>query len=303
MRACIVLTVIAAALVACSGSSAVRAGSLHSACGWKAEAPKTWQHVIWIWMENESYGQVIGTSSARYVTELATNCGLATNYSAITHPSLPNYLAATSGSTWGVADDAPPSSHPISHPSIFSQVGAAGRDWRSYEENMPSACDLSSSGTYAVKHNPAAYFIGIRAQCRKWDIPLGTPASGPFAAALLHSRLPTFAFITPNLCDDMHDCPVATGDTWLRHWMQTILSSPTYRAGETAIFLTFDEGTSSNRVATIVISPSTPHGTRSSTPFDHYSLLKTTEELLALHEHLAHAADPSTHSMRRAFHL
>jgi phosphatidylinositol-3-phosphatase len=275
----------------------------HGQCGWEVTPPAHWRHVIWIWMENESYDQVIGTASARYLTQLAQACGLATNYQAVSHPSLPNYVAATSGSTWGIGDDDGPASHPIARPSIFSQVSATGLSWRSYEESMPSNCALSSSGTYAVKHNPAAYYTGMRAQCRRWDVPMGTTASGFFASALRGGRLPSFAFITPNLCDDMHDCTVATGDGWLRRWMPAIIRSESYRSGATVVFITFDEGTGVNRVATLVVAPSTPSGTRSSTAFDHYSLLKTTEELLGIGAHLAHAGDPSTRDMRSAFHL
>jgi hypothetical protein len=76
-----------------------------------------------------------------------------------------------------------------------------------------------------------------------------------------------------------------------------------YRSDTTTIFIRFDEGTGSNQVTTVVVDPSTPSGTRSATPFDHYSLLKTTEELLGIRTQLAHAGDPATHGMRAAFHL
>jgi phospholipase C len=253
--------------------------------------------VIWIWMENESYASIVGSDSAPYLTHLAKSCGLATSYRAASHPSLPNYLAATSGSTWGVADDAAPAAHPIAQASIFGQLAGAGMTWRGYEESMPSNCDLSSSGGYTVRHNPAAYYTGISGQCRKWDVPFGA-----FASDLRRDRLPSFAFVTPNLCDDMHDCPVEHGDSWLHRVVPKILASPAYRSGSTVLFVTFDEGTgSSNQVATVVVSPSVPPGTRSSQPFDHYSLLRTTEELLGLRSYLAGARGAS--SMRAAFHL
>lgn len=251
-------------------------------CGWEAQPPQHWQHVVWIWMENKSFGQV---SSAPYLSRLANGCGVATNYAAVAHPSLPNYLAATSGSDWGIRDDADPSAHPLAQPSIFGQT-----DWRSYEESMPSNCDRTSSGLYAVKHNPAAYFTPLRAQCRKWDVPLGE---------LQPARLPSFTFITPNLCNDMHDCPVGTGDAWLARWVPRILSGSDYRSGRTALFITFDEAEDrSNRVVTVVVAPSTRPGTRSAARFTHYSLLKTTEDMLGL-PHLGHAGA----SMLRAFRL
>jgi len=246
-------------------------------------------------MENASYDEIVGNPSARFLNQLAAECGLATNYSAITHPSLPNYLAATSGSDWGVADDNPPAAHPLAHQSIFSQVAAAGLTWRSYDESMPTRCALSSSGRYAVKHNPAAYYTGIRRACARWDVPL---------SELRLDRLPSFAFVTPNLCDDMHDCSVSTGDAWLKRRVTRLLGSSAYASGTTALFITFDEGGGgSNRVATIVVSPTTPPGTKARTAFDHYSLLKTTEQLLGISTYLGHANDVSTRSMRSAFHL
>jgi phosphatidylinositol-3-phosphatase len=246
-------------------------------------------------MENAPYNSIVGNASARYLNQLANECGLATNYSAITHPSLPNYLAATSGSTWGITDDNSPAAHPLSHASIFSQVAAAGLTWRSYEESMPSRCDLSSSGEYAVKHNPAAYYTDIRSACARGDVPLSD---------LRLDTLPAFSFATPNLCDDMHDCSVATGDARLKRWVPRILASRAYRSGTTALFITFDEGGgNSNRVATIVVSPTTPPGTRAQTAFDHYSLLKTTEQMFGISTYLEHAGDRSTKSMRSAFRL
>ena len=259
------------------------------ACGLRSSPPAAWRHVVWIWLENEGYASVIGSRSAPFLTGLAHACGLATNYWAITHPSLPNYLAATSGSTWGVGDDNAPSSHPIDHQSIFGQIAAAGLTWRSFEESMPANCELSSSGEYAVKHNPAAYFVPIRRQCGAWDVPL---------RALSVDALPSFAFVTPNLCNDMHSCPVATGDEWLQRFVSSLVAGRSYRAGNTVLFITFDEGTgSSNRVATLVVSPSTRRGTVSAVRFDHYSLLATTEKLLGL-PRLGNGTD-----MARAFGL
>jgi phospholipase C len=246
---------------------------------------------------------VVGSSSAPHFTSLAKSCGLATNYHGITHPSLPNYLAATGGSTFGVTDDNPPSSHPIAAASIFSQLSAAGKQWRSYEESMPSNCLLSNSGTYAVKHNPAGYFTGIRTACGSQDVPMGSTSSGAFHTALTTGTLPAFSFVTPNMCNDMHDCSVATGDAWLSNWMTQILASPAYDAGKTAVVVTFDEndGSTGNLVSTIVIAPSVIAGTRSGTSFNHYSLLRTTEEMLGLPTTLGSASTAS--SMRAAFHL
>jgi phosphatidylinositol-3-phosphatase len=256
--------------------------------------------VVWIWFENKA--PVVGSSAAPTFTSLAAACGLATDYHAITHPSLPNYLAATGGSTFGVSDDNPPSSHPIGAASIFSQVRSAGREWRSYQESMPAPCALSDAGTYAVRHNPAAYFTGIRTDCASWDVPMGSTSSGAFESDLANDRLPAFTFVTPNLCNDMHDCSVSTGDGWLKAWLPRIVSSPAYGRGRTAVIVTFDEDdrTAGNLVSTIVVAPSVPAATVSGQAFDHYSLLRTTEEMLGLGQ-IANAATAA--SMRSTFHL
>jgi phospholipase C len=273
-------------------------------CGTSTAHPTIYAHVIWIFMENKPYTAIVGSSSAPYINKLAGQCGLATNYSAVTHPSPPNYIAATSGDYWGIADDNAPASHPLSAPSIYSQLKAAGKTWRDYEESAPGNCPLSSSGTYSVKHDPAPYYTGIRTDCASWDVPMGTTTSGNFLAALTADTLPDFAFVTPNLCNDMHDCSISTGDNWLKSWVPMILGSAAYRAGTTALVITWDEddGSASNRVPTLVVSPYTTAGTTSSTAFNHYSLLKTTEQMLGLGT-LAHAGDAGTTSMRAAFGL
>jgi hypothetical protein len=132
---------------------------------------------------------------------------LATNYHNITHPSLPNYIGATSG--LGLAglqvftSDCNPS-HRCSTgtPSIFSQVS----NWKAYQESMPTNCDRKNSGEYAVRHNPPPYFTTLSG-CDTFDVPY--PA---LANDLASNSLPTFSFITPNVSDDMHDGTVAQGD-------------------------------------------------------------------------------------------
>jgi hypothetical protein len=132
---------------------------------------------------------------------------------------------------------------------------------------------------------------------------MGTSSVGAFHDDLANDTLPAYVFITPNMCNDTHDCPVATGDAWLQSWVPSILASPAYTAGRTALVVSWDEddGSPLNLVSTIVIAPSVVPGTISTTQFDHYSLLRTTEELLGLPTTLANAATAT--SMRAAFHL
>lgn len=248
-------------------------------------------------MENKSYGSVIGSGSAPYENTLAGQCGLATNYHGVSHPSLPNYLAATGGSTFGVSDDSGPLSHPIGAASIFGQLQQVGLSWRSYEESMPQNCDPAGGGRYAVKHNPAAYYTAIRSTCLVADVPLAGNLDHDVAAG----SLPAFSFVTPNLCDDTHDCSVRTGDAWLAAWIAKIVAAPNYAAGDTAVVLTWDEGeNAANLEPTIVIAPSVPTHTTSGLRFDHYSLLRTTEDLLGLP---ALGAAGSAPSMASAFRL
>ena len=263
-------------------------------CGAETRPPATYEHVIWIWMENRSYRRSIGSGKAPTIDSLARRCGLATNYAAVAHPSLPNYIAATSGGTQGITDDDPPSSHRLGAVSLFEQAGSAA----SYQESMPGACRLTDSGDYLVRHNPGVYYTRLRATCAARNLPLGA-----FARALAAGTLPRFSFVTPNRCHDMHDCSVGEGDAWLRTWIPEITASPAYRAGRTVIFLIWDEDDYSarNRVPAVVVSPYTAPGTRSAKAFTHYSLLRTTEELLGLRTHLGNAATAA--SMRTAFGL
>jgi hypothetical protein len=259
-----------------------------SPCGTKKTT--AYAHVVVIVMENHAYSKIIGSSDAPFENSLARECGQATSYYAITHPSLPNYIALTAGTTAGITDDKRPSQHQLTDASIFSQEGSS---WRSYEESMPSTCDLSSSGLYAVKHNPAPYFTNVRTACSTQDVPL--PSSPSFTAS--------YTFVTPNLCNDMHDCSVATGDNWLKAFVPKVLRSREYKNGKLVLFLTWDEGGGAsgiNHVPLIVVGPTVPAGLSISTKYTHYGLLRTVEELLQK----ACLADACTAtSLRTAFHL
>ena len=247
-----------------------------------------YSHVVWITLENVGYSTV-GSPSAPYFNQLATRCGLATNDYAVSHPSLPNYIALTSGSTQGISDDGEPSSHPLRAPSIFSELGS---NWKSLVESMPTACDHVTSGQYAARHNPAVYYTTVATACRRQDVPMSLPLS--LSAG--------FTMIVPNICDDMHSCPVATGDAWLRRFVPLILASSQYQSRSLILFITFDENDSmaSNQIPTLVIAPSTPKGERVAIRFTHYSLLKTTETLLHVRQ-LEQAR--TARSMIAPFHL
>src|SRR5437660_4592425 len=166
-------------------------------CGPVATPPATWAHVVWIWMENHSFNQVIGSSSAPFENQLASSCGLATNYHNVTHPSLPNYIAATSGNTQGITSDCSPGQCSVNVASLFGQTTS----WRAYQESMPSNCSTSNTSLYAVKHNPPPYYRPLAGACASSDIPMGTTTSGSFLHDLTAATLPAFSFVTPNLCN------------------------------------------------------------------------------------------------------
>jgi hypothetical protein len=282
-----------------SSSASVTFTTDNAPCGTGSASPATWDHVVWIVFENKSYSQIIDAPEAPYLTGLAAKCGLATDYHGVAHPSLPNYIAMTSGGIQGVTDDKGPAAHPLAAASIFSQLGAGG--WRALQESMPSDCEPGNSGLYAARHNPPLYYTDVAQDCPLQDVPLGPTPD-------LSAR---FTFITPNLCHDMHSSPcadtaeaeVAAGDAWLADFLPGVFSTKEYRAGSTAVFITWDEDdfTDVQHVPTLVIAPSVAAGSTDATTFDHYSLLRTTEEMLGIDTFLGDAATAT--SMRAHFGL
>ena len=269
-----------------SSGTALKKLQVTSPCG--VAGSTRYSHVVWIMLENVGYS-IVGSSDAPYFNELASRCGLATNDDAVSHPSLPNYIALTSGSTQGITDDDEPSSHPLKSPSIFSELVS---NWRALVESMPAACDHVTTGQYAARHNPAVYYTSIATSCRRNDVSMSLPLN--LSAG--------FTMIVPNICDDMHSCAVSVGDAWLRRIVPLILASSQYQTRSLVLFITFDENDSmaSNQVPTLVISPSTPRGERVATHFSHYSLLNTTETLL----HVGLLGQARTaRSMAAPFHL
>jgi phosphatidylinositol-3-phosphatase len=259
-------------------------------------------HVVVVVMENAEYGEIIGNRAAPYVNRLARRYGLATDSHAITHPSLPNYLALTSGSTQGIESDC--TSCAVSAPNIVDQLEAAGVSWRAYLEGVPGPCYTGAgSGGYAKKHNPFAYYrdiSGSPARCRK------LVGFGALAADLRSGALPTFAWLSPNLCDDGHDCATATADHFLARTIPLLLRE---LGPHGFLVLTWDEGTGDSgccgaahggHIATIVAGPDVRPGGRERVPLDHYGVLATIEDALGL-PRLAGAADPRAGNLAGLF--
>jgi hypothetical protein len=281
-------------------------------CGTQPAPPSSYDHIIWILMENKDYSQVIGDrTDAPYINELADACATVQGQQKPDPnediDSLPNYIAYTSGDTQGLTANVYPATNPLTADNIFRQVLTPPADptlpaltAKSYAESMPGNCVPSDDGKattlYRVKHNPWPYYTGgdDSTACQQFNVPMGPPASGgAFYDDLTSGALPTFSFITPNITDDMHNgssptAKVRNGDGWLQQWMPIILGSDAYKAGGTAVFLLWDEpATLGQPVPNLFIAPSIPAGTTVPAPtdgttYDHYSVLRTTEEMLGL---------------------
>jgi phosphatidylinositol-3-phosphatase len=268
-------------------------------------AVPSFSHVFVIVMENHEYNSVIGNPAAPYTNGLVSSYGLGTNYYAASHPSLPNYLALTAGSTFGVASDC--TACFVNATNIGDQVEASGRSWKAYMEDMPAPCYKgASSGNYAMKHNPFMYYNDIRdnaARCAARVVPFTQ-----FWGDMSGGHVPDFVWITPNMCNDTHDCPVGSGDAWLRSVVPTITGSAAFRNGG-VLFITWDEGSTNaaccsgswgGHVATLVIAPNANSGFRSGAAENHYGLLRTIEDGFHL-SHLAAAGWASNLPLREYF--
>jgi phosphatidylinositol-3-phosphatase len=225
--------------------------------------------IVLIVLENHRYTQIVGSAHAPYLNGTFIPAGtLFTKYHAITHPSLPNYIAMTAGSVLGCKTDiCPPNS--LGGDNLYSQLDTAGLGWRAWEESMPTNCAYTDDGDYAVRHNPPPYLKQVvsSGSCALNDVPY--PATLP--------PLQPFTFITPNLCNDMHNCSVPVGDTWLSNHVPGLLA-----AGATVI-ITFDEGTRlNNHVMTAAVGPDVAAGVEDATTYSHYSLLGGIEARLGL---------------------
>ena len=241
-------------------------------------------HTVVVVMENHSYADVIGNGAAPFINSLARRGALFTRSYAITHPSEPNYLALFSGSTHGVTDDGCPLS--FTGPNLASGLLQVGRSFAGYAEDLPApGSPACSAGEYARKHVPWADFANVPGSV---SLPFTSFPATDFA------RLPTVSFVVPDLCHDMHDCSVATGDAWLRaHLSGYADSALTHRS---LLVLTWDEddGSQGNHIPTIFVGQQVRPGSYAE-PVTHYRVLATIEAAYALpRDGQAAAAAPIT---------
>ena len=244
-------------------------------------------HVWLIVMENAGFDDVVGAPAAPFLYgEIIPRGALLTNYHAVAHPSLPNYLALVGGDTFGILSDgeATDPSHQVGlgHSNLGVELSAAGLPWHAFAEGMARPCQASSAGRYAARHNPFPYFQDQRgaSACVDHDRPFGELAQGS------NDR---FTLLIPDLCDDGHDpCggdPAAHIDAWLARNLPPLFASEGYRKGG-AIFITWDEDdgqSADNRVPMIIASPLVRSGgVQSAARRDHYGWLATVEASLGL---------------------
>jgi hypothetical protein len=268
------------------GTSAVRHGTVQTSASPVTAlrgGPPT--HIAVIVMENEEYRDIIGSRQTPFINALARRYALARSMYAITHPSLPNYLALTGGATFGIDSDCTDCRVP-SATSLADQLRGAHLSWKAYMENLPHPCYRgASAGEYAKKHDPFAYYDRVAqnpGQCSH-IVALTQLAHDETARAL-----PRFVWITPNLCHDMHDCAPPQGDAFLAGLVPPLLAALGPRG---LLVLTWDEGTTDDgccrlaaggHIATILAGPAVRAGARLATPVDQYSILQTIEDLLRL---------------------
>lgn len=255
------------------------------------------QHIAIIVFENKGFETVVGNPLMPKFNELAQEYTLLTEYYAIQHPSLPNYLALIGGDTFGIRTDCIDCF--IDAPSLPELIEENGRTWRTYQEDMPEACFVGDQGQYAQKHNPFIYFDGIRLnqrRCEQSVVPL-TELNKDIEAG----SLPNFLLITPNLCNDSHDCPLDVADAWLANLMATLTPALDETGDPYLVVVLFEEAeraeglrklfeSGGGRVPVVLYSPLVKKGFEDSTPYNHYSLLKTISAAWGL-SYLGHAAD------------
>jgi acid phosphatase len=223
--------------------------------------------------ENHSYSQM--KAGMPYAYSLAAQYGYATHYYAVTHPSLPNYIAIASGSTYNISDDSSPDSHRLTGKSVFDQALDAGRTAKVYAQAMPSNCYRRSAAPYVVRHNPWAYFTDSQTRCNSNDV-----STTQLAADVTNGRLPNVGMVIPDLNHDAHDGSLASADTWFKSQMTSIFAGPDWQSGHLAVVLTADEDDKSanNNVLAVVIHPSQAHNVVS-TSLNHYSLTRLLQQV------------------------
>ncbi len=244
-------------------------------------------YIVVILMENHSLNEII--PSANFMTSLANNYSQSTQYTAVHNTSLPNYLALLSGQTWECNGlDSKPNSTPCTmdawnstNATIVDRLEAAGLTWKAYMESMPAYCYTDNSGNYSVVHNPFAYFGDIVSDTTRCNqvVPAGANDLMLLYDLNSTSTASNFMWLTPNVYNDMHNSTVAFGDDYLSMLVPKILDSTIFKNEKAALFITFDEHSDNQRqMYAVFAGPAVRESYQSSTPYNHYSFLRTIED-------------------------
>ena len=245
--------------------------------------PPARPHVLLIMLENKGYAATLGSCSADpYLCSVASSNASVVGWTGVGHPSEPNYLAATSGSTQGCTGDT--CFTPYTAPSLGGQLSAAGIPWTAYMESMPSACYTGqwSGGTgagalYGEKHNPFVIFNDVLNKgCASHVLPY--PGASGLTAALNGANAPDFVWVTPNQLNDMHSGSVQAGDAWLKANIAPVLASPWFTGGNSTVIVTMDEGPSGNAIPLVIVSRNASGKGNVSQAGNHYGTLRSIEE-------------------------
>jgi acid phosphatase len=268
-----------------------------SLSGPQADVPD-FEHIVLVVFENKSFDTVIGNPMMPTLNRLASENTLLTTYYATRNPSLPNYIALVGGDTFGIETDCIDCF--VDAPGLPDLIEASGRTWKTYQESMPEPCFLGDVLLYRQKHNPFIYFDSIRdnhTRCEESVVPLTALRTDIEAKSL-----PNFIFITPNMCHDSHNCPLIVADSWLDNLLRTLNPALEATRQPYLIVVMFEESRKGDpvccglpepgggHVPVILLSPQAKANFEDSTPYTHYSLLKTISEAWNL-PYLGHAAD------------
>jgi phosphatidylinositol-3-phosphatase len=262
----------------------------------RAQVPQ-FAHVFVVAEENADYSSVIGSSSMPYLNGLATQYSLATQYYANTHPSIGNYLGLTTGQILSNDDSQTPLTLPVPVDNVVRDAIAASKTWKQYAESIPSVGYIGGNstccgGTFYTRHAPLPFMVDAQTAAQRVNIVPFTQ----FATDLAANTLPQYAFITPNGCDDAHDCALSTADTWLKTNIDPLIQSAAFQ--NSLLLIVFDESGSDNtngggKVALIVVSPLARHGYQSTTLYQEQSLCRLTMEAIGATPPAACASAPS----------
>jgi hypothetical protein len=235
------------------------------------------EHVVVVVLENKVRGSVLGNRAAPAFNAFAAKNAVLAGYRGVTHPSLPNYLALVSGSTHGITDDC--TSCTVGGRNLADTLEGKGLTWKAYAEGLPRiGWTGASSGRYVKRHVPFLYFRRVLSRPARLRrvVPLSS-----FSRDLAARRLPDFSLVIPDMCHDMHDCPVATGDTWLKRFVTPLLGS--HQLAHSVVFVVFDESDSADpRIAALALGPLVKPGSAYRPSMSHYGLLRTVEDAWGL---------------------